>query len=148
MCQLHQFPGRQPPIDPAMIDRRDARAVIAAIFQATQTIEQPLGHILTAKDSYDTAHTRLLPSLFRGLLGHHHLSKPFRPAGLAPPLGPDEGQGVRLDIAGYHRARADERPRTARARDDERVDASAEGTFPACPAGDQARPYSRVLAAV
>ncbi len=49
------------PHDPAALQRRDSRAVVAAVFEALQAVHEPAGHRIDADDPDDATHGRRSP---------------------------------------------------------------------------------------
>src|SRR6056297_490086 len=54
--QVHQLADRAPPVQPAVIQRGDPGAVIAAIFQPSQRLNQCRRNFMRPEDPYNTAH--------------------------------------------------------------------------------------------
>ena len=87
----------------AILQRRDARAVIAAIFQPLERLEDQGGDLMAAQNADDTAHG--LPFL-AGLDGAQTFHQPDCQTGFVDLFGPPQRQRARRDILGDDRARS------------------------------------------
>ena len=101
------------PLELAVIDRADAGAIIAAIFEPLEAVEQPLRDVALPDDADNSAHRYL------GRLPGHPLAEALGPAGDALLLAALDRQAVGLDVLGDHRSGADDRAVADRHRRDQ-----------------------------
>ena len=90
-------------IELAALNRADAGHVIAAIFEALQTVEQALRHRFATDDPDNSAHVTACPS------SPARAAEARRPSRQIPLLAARDRQLVRRDILGHHRACANDR---------------------------------------
>src|SRR5436309_879396 len=109
-----------PPLKLAVIDRADASGIVAAIFEAFESVEQALRDVRLSDDANNPAH--LLGS-FPG----HPFAETLGPAGDPLLLAALKRETVRLDVACDDRAGADNRSVTNRHRRHERGVRADEG---------------------
>ena len=63
-AEIAELSFRAAAVDPAILQRRDAGGIVAAIFEALQAVEQQGSHFRLADDADDAAHARVLLTTF------------------------------------------------------------------------------------
>ena len=106
LLEIHELARASAALDLPVAHDRDARGVVAAIFEAPQAVDQDGHDLLPAEITDDSAHTFLL-STFYFLLSTFHFLLPLHPAFDVPLLAAAHREGARRNVLADRRAAAD-----------------------------------------
>ena len=100
--EVDQLAHRAAAVEVTVLQRRDARAVIAAIFQPLERLKDQGGDLMAAQNADDTAHGLTFPTRLDGAQTLHQADCQ---TGLVDLLGAAQGQRAGGHILGDDRAR-------------------------------------------